>query len=459
MQQELYGADLRCDSEDYGAVNPLFSSPALVRPALLQPEPVCEGTEDASLDLHEVLTRQGFSLHSSHSSSEGSGIAAGQHRHQVGRGAWGRLNQLWSNSTGWLKKRKRPSEEAGPEQEAEGRLRTDMITIEVPSSSCSSVSRAQQHLVGEDDCSTPLPPLLTSNSPPESPTRRLTKQASNAASAVLVAISDASPIPRSPKPGPVANRSWFVDVSPRRGARNSLRNAPHLWHQLQPVSTALKQCFAHQLLQQHSFDAVAAASLALLLGMLHGPGWQLMQLPAAALEAVLGLGLLTALIALPALDFSPTGSIAAFHSPAVHLSCSALLQALLAIVRTALFGGIYASLVRLSIPFGSLFLILMLISCWCIGLTAFLAQVLPSRQTAAGSLAVLIALGGSLSGAFPTLRQMHPSPWFLLSGRLASVLLCLQHSCLPTLALPGMGEPFCIRHKHALKLRIHEQCT
>lgn len=424
LNVDFVGADLRCDSEDYGAVNPLFSSPALVRPAMLQPGPgpVCEGTEDDTLDLHEALARQGYSLHSSHSSSQGSGIAAGrQQGAHRSRGVWGRLHQLWSSPNSWLKKRKR-ADETGmrSELETEGRLRTDMITIDVPSSRCSSVSQQQQqqHLSDQDDYSTPLPPLQASSSPPESPTRRLTKQASNAASAVLVAISDASPIPRSPKPGPVPNRSWFVDVSPRRGAGNSLRHAPSIWHQLQPVSTALKQAFLHQLLQHHCLDAIAAASLALMLGMLHGPGWQLQQLPAAALAAVLGLGMATALAALPAFDSSPAASIAATHSPAVHLSSSALLQILFAIVRAALFGGIYSSLVLPSIPFGSLYLILFLVCCWCVGLAAFLAQVLQSRQMAACSLAVLIALGGSLSGAFPTLRQMHATPWFLISGKL-----------------------------------------
>lgn len=420
-------ADLRCDSEDYGAVNPLFSSPALVRPALLQPGPVCEGTEDDNIDLHEALTRQGYSMQSSHSSSQGSGVAATQP--EARHGAWPKLNQLWSTSTSWLKKRKHSSvEETSPmtrsEQTAEGRLRTDMITIDVPSSRCSSVSQAQQHLVDRDDCSTPLPPLQTSNSPPESPTRRLTKQASNAASAVLVAISDASPIPRSPKPGPVANRSWFVDVSPRRGGRSSVRKAPRLPHQLQPVSNALKQCFLHQLLQQHLLNALGVAFLALLLGMLHGTGWQLMQLPAAGLGAILGLGLMTALASLPAFDFSPAASIAAVYSPAVFFSCSALLQALLAVVWVALFGSIYSSLVLPSIPFSSLYSVFLLVCCWCIGLAAFLAQVLRSGQMAAGVLAVLIALGGSLSGAFPSLRQMHPSPWFLLSGGLHTACAC-----------------------------------
>ena len=419
----LLDADLRCDSEDYGAVNPLFSSPALVRPALLQPRPgpVCEGTEDDTLDLHEALARQGYSLHSSRSSSQGSGLAAGQQQgaHRS-RGVWGRLNQLWSSPNSWLKKRKR-ADETGlrSELENEGRLRTDMITIDVPSSRCSSVSQQQQqHLSDHDECSMPLPPLQASSSPPESPTRRLTKQASNAASAVLVAISDASPIPRSPKPGPVPNRSWFVDVSPRRGAGSSLRHAPSTWHQLQPVSTALKQASLHQLLQHHCLDAIAAASLALLLGMLHGPGWQLQHLPAAALAATLGLGMATALAALPAFDPSPAVSIAALHSPAVHLTSTALLQLLFAVVRAALFGGIYSSLVLPSIPFGSLYLVLLLVCCWCVGLAAFLAQVLQSRQRAACSLAVLIALGGSLSGAFPTLRQVHSTPWFLISGEL-----------------------------------------
>ena len=419
------GADLRCDSEDYGRVNPLYSNPALVRPALLPPRPVCEGTEDETLGLHEALARQGFSLHSSHSSSRGSGTAADlQEGTQKRPGAWGVLNQLWSNPKHWLKKRKHAAadddELRSDEHGLEGRLRTDMITIDVPSSRCSSVSQQHQLIGHDEDCSTPLPPLQASNSPsnspPESPTRRLTKQASNAASAVMVAISDASPIPRSPKPGPVPNRSWFVDVSPRRGTKHSLRKAPAFWQQMQPVSTALKQRCGHQLLQHHCLDAVAAASLALLLGMLHGPTWQLQQLPAAALGAILGLGMATALAALPAFAFSPAASIAAFHSPAAHLGFTALLQTLLALVRAALFGGIYSSLVLPSIPFGSLYLILLLVCCWCIGLAAFLAQVMPSRQLAAGCLAVLIALGGGLSGASPTLRQMHPSPWFLISG-------------------------------------------
>lgn len=420
---------VRCDSEDYGAVNPLYSNPALVRPALLKPGPVCEGIEDDTDDLHQALARQGFSLHSSRGSD-----VSDQQMHEDGkpasRGAWSKLTSLWSGPEGWLRKRKRPEEEEEEPQQADhGSLQTDQITIDVPSFRCSPVSQRQQ-MADEGDCTLPLPPLQTSSSPPESPTRRLTKQASNAASAVLVAISDASPIPRSPKPGPVPHRSWFVDASPRRSSSDSLRQSPPAWHHLLPVSTALKQRLAHQLLHLHCLDAIIAAAVALLLGMLHGPGWQLQQLPVASLPIILGLGITTALAALPAFRVRPAVSIAAVHSPALHLCATALIQAIIAVLRSALFGGIYSSLVLPSLPFGSLYLVLLLVCCWCAALAALLAHILPSRQAAAGALAVLIALGGNLSGVFPTLRQLHPTPWFLVSGKLArklQILCCIWH--------------------------------
>ncbi|KAA6423070.1 MAG: hypothetical protein FRX49_07058 [Trebouxia sp. A1-2] len=314
---------VRCDSDDYGAVNPLFSSPALVRPSPLRAGPVAEGTEEGQ-DLHEALTRQGFSLQESSSSSHHSGLHWGQQEQSAGPSS----SRLWSGLTHWLQKPKlwvatgkhgrQDAYEDAADHEAEpgaGRLRTDMIAIDVPSSRCSSVSHQSDSRGQHDDLESeageggvPLPPLSTSSSP----TRRLTKQASDAAAAVLLAISDANPIPRSPKPGPAPNRSWFVDVSPRRSFA-SLRTSTHSVHQLQPVSVAASRSFKQQLWRRHCLDLVVTVVLALLLGLLHGPAWQLQEVPAAALGATLSFGLLSLLAALPVFASSSAGSIAALQ--------------------------------------------------------------------------------------------------------------------------------------------------
>ena len=418
---------VRCDSDDYGAVNPLFSSPALVRPSPIRAGPVAEGTEEGQ-DLHEALTRQDFSPQGSSTSSHRSEQHWSQHDRFAGPASnriWSSLSHWWHKPKDWLAMKKAGGRaESGlaaedqadhPADFAEGRLRTDMITIDVPSSRCSSVSRGHQDdlesELGENGL--PLPPLSASSSP----TRRLTKQASDAAAAVLLAISDASPIPRSPKPGPAPNRSWFVDQSPRRSAA-SLRVSPNAVHQLKPVSAAATRGFLQQLCQRHCLDLVVTVVLALLLGMLHGPAWQLQQIPAAALGATLSFGLLSLLAALPVFASNPAGSIAALQCPWLHFLLAVVLHFVMAVVRSAIFAAIYFSLALPLLHFGSFFLVLLLVSCWCSGMGYLLARLLPVSQLAASSLAVLVALGGSLNGVFPTLRELHSTPWFLISGKI-----------------------------------------
>ena len=432
---------VRCDSDDYGAVNPLFSSPALVRPSPLRAGPVAEGTEEGQ-DLHEALTRQGFSLQESSSSSHHSGLHWGQQEQSAGPSS----SRLWSGLTHWLQKPKswlatgkhggQGTYEDAADHEAEpdaGRLRTDMIAIDVPSSRCSSVSHQSESRGQHDDLESeagegglPLPPLSTSSSP----TRRLTKQASDAAAAVLLAISDANPIPRSPKPGPAPNRSWFVDVSPRRSLA-SLRTSPHMVHQLQPVSVAASRSFTKQLWRRHCLDLVVTVVLALLLGLLHGPAWQLQEVPAAALGATLSFGLLSLLAALPVFASSLAGSIAALYCPALHFLLNLLLHLVIATLRSAIFAAIYVSLAQPLLRFSSFFTVILLVACWCSGMGFLLARLLPSTQLAGSSLAILVALGACLNGVFPTLRELHSTPWFLISGKAfclvrASQLIALQ---------------------------------
>ena len=415
---------VRCDSDDYGEVNPLFSSPALVRPSPLRAGPVAEGTEEGQ-DLHEALTRQDFSLReSSSSSSHHSGLHWGQQEQSAGPSSrlWSGLNHWLQKPKSWLatgKHGRQGAHEDAADHEAEpgaGRLRTDMIVIDVPSSRCSSVSHQSEGL--HDDLESeagegglPLPPLSTSSSP----TRRLTKQASDAAAAVLLAISDANPIPRSPKPGPAPNRSWFVDVSPRRSFA-SLRTSPHTVHQLQPVSVAASRSFTQQLWPRHCLDLVVTVVLALLLGLLHGPAWQLQEVPAAALGATLSFGLLSLLAALPVFASSSAGSIAALQCPGLHFLLKLLLHLVLATVRSAVFAAIYVSLALPLLQFNYFFTVILLVACWCSGMGFLLARLLPNTQLAGSSLAILVALGACLNGVFPTLRELHSTPWFLISG-------------------------------------------
>ena len=421
----------RCDSDDYGAVNPLYSSPALVRPSPLRGGPVAEGVED-SQDLREALTRQGVSERGSSTSSRQSDSELSGRKHQensevlTSSRVWSALSRLWPKPRAWLTASKPEDVTDGKVGQAlqteaasaEGRLRTDMISIVVPSSRCSSVShqspsQAQNEADSDtDEAGLPVPPLSTSSSP----TRRLTKQASDAAAAMLLAISDVSPIPRSPKPGPVPHRSWFVDHSSRRSLP-SLRASPNALHQLPPLSKAAAQIFAHQLVQNHCLDLLVAAVLAILLGLLHGPSWQLQDVPAAALGASLALGLLSLLAALPVLAGGPGRCIAALQTPWLHLVLTALLHIVMIVLRAAIFAAIYFSLVQPVLRFGSFFLVMLLVSCWCTGLGYFLACVLPVSQLAASSMTVLFALGATLNGVFPSLRQLHPSPWFLVSGQ------------------------------------------
>ena len=438
----LWHADLvRCDSDDYGAVNPLFSSPALVRPSPLRAGPVAEGTEEGQ-DLHEALTGHNFLSHGSASSRQSRSTEQQweQPRHVPDRAN----KRLWSSLAGWWHKPKswlamnsaadsswqqnRGTAEIDAEP-AEGRLGTDMITIDVPSSRCSSISHQSASLRQDDsevdEAGLPLPPLSGSSSP----TRRLTKQASDVAAAMILAISDASPIPRSPKPGPAPNRSWFVDVSPRRSMAQSLRVSPNAVHQLQPVSTAALRSCLQQLWQRHCLDLIVTVTLALLLGLLHGPAWQLQEIPAAALGATLGLGLLSLLAAIPVFAGVPAGGIVAPQCPWLHFLWTASLHAVMAMLRSAVFAAIYFSIVLPALPFGSLFLVLFLVSCWCTGLALLLARVLPVNQMAASSMAVVIALGASLNGVFPTLRGLHSTPWFLISGNHASALCSPQCAC------------------------------
>lgn len=409
----------RCDSDDYGAVNPLYSSPALVRPSPLRGGPVAEGTEERQ-GLREVLTRQGLSQHNSSSSSLESEDAKGWKQH--GPSGTAATRTPWAALTHWWQKRgtKRPAtgdEEVQEAPQAEGRLRTDMITIDVPSSRCSSTSHRSQADADTDldEAGMPLPPLSTSSSP----TRRLTKQASDAAAAVLLAISDASPIPRSPKPGPAPHRSWFVDHSSRRSLPR-LRGSPTALHQLQPVSKAVMLSFKHQLMQSHCLDLLVAALVAILLGLLHGTAWQMQDVPAAALGATLALGLLSLLAALPVFAGAPARRIAALHTSWLHFVLTALLHLLMVVVRAAIFAAIYFSFVLPALPLNSLFLVMFLVSCWCTGLGYLLVLVLPANQLAASSMTVLFALGASLNGVLPSLRQLHSSPWFLVSGQCTS---------------------------------------
>lgn len=424
----------RCDSDDYGAVNPLYSSPALVRPSPLGAGPVAEGTED-NQDLHKGLTRQ---RHNSSSSSLGSDSASGGWR-QRGHSEkpaistpWSALSRLWQKRHPW-QRASRPSaarDAEVPEEHQsaagaprEGRLRTDMISIDVPSPRCSSGShRSRTRTDTElDEAEVALPPLSTSSSP----TRRLTKQASDAAAAMLLAISDASPIPRSPKPGPVPHRSWFVDHSSRRSLP-SLRSSPSTVHQLQPVSRAVLFSFMHQLMQRHCLDLLLAALLGLLLGLLHGPAWQLHNVPAAALGATFALGLLSLLAALPVFPDASATCIAALQTSWLYFLLTALLHVLTVLLRAVIFAAVYVSFVLPALPFNSLLVVLLLVSSWCTGLGYLLALVLPASQLAASSMAVVFAVGASLNGVFPSLRQLHPSPWFLVSGDGMSTFI---HSC------------------------------
>ncbi len=433
----------RCDSDDYGAVNPLFSSPALVRPSPLRAGPVAEGTEEGQ-DLHEALTRQGFSLQES-SSSHHSGLHWGLQEQSTGPSS--SSSRLWSGLNHWLQKPKswlatgkhgrQGAYEDAADHEAEpgaGRLRTDMIAIDVPSSRCSSVSHqseGQPDDLGSEagEGGLPLPPLSTSSSP----TRRLTKQASDAAAAVLLAISDANPIPRSPKPGPAPNRSWFVDVSPRRSFA-SLRTSPHMLHQLQPVSVAASRSFTQQLWRRHCLDLVVTVVLALLLGLLHGPAWQLQEVPAAALGATYSFGLLSLLAALPVFASSSAGSVAALQCPGLHFLLKLLLHLVIATVRSAVFAAVYVSLALPLLRFSNFFTVMLLVACWCSGMGFLLARLLPNTQIAGSSLAIWVALGACLNGVFPTLRELHSTPWFLISGKAfcpvwAYQLLTVQKNC------------------------------
>lgn len=421
---------VRCDSDDYGQVNPLYSSPALVRPSPLKMAgPVAEGTEEGQ-DLHEGLTRQDSSLHGS-SSSVQSGLHWGQQEQAAPSSRlWSSLSQWWRKPRSWLAAGQDGGQDAyqdAAEGEARpaGRLRTDMITVHVPSSRCSSVSHRSefrsQHddLVSEvDESGLPLPPLSTSSSP----TRRLTKQASDAAAAMLLAISDANPIPRSPKPGPAPNRSWFVDVSPRRSVA-ALRACPKAVHQLQPVSVAATQNFIQGLWRRHGLDLIVTVVLALLLGLLHGPAWHLQEVPAAALGATLSFGLLTLLAALPVFASNPAGSVSALHCPWLYFLLTSVLYLVMAVLRAAIFAAIYFSLALPLVNFGNLFLVLLLVGCWCSGMGYLLVRLLPISQLAGSSLAVVVALGTCLNGVFPTLRELHSTPWFLISGQLI-LLLC-----------------------------------
>lgn len=414
----------RCDSDDYGAVNPLYSSPALVRPSPLGAGPVAEGTED-NQDLREGLARQQLSQHNSSNSSLGSDSASGGWRQHGNSGTpaistpWAALSRLWQT--------RRPRQTASAARDAEmpeahqsaaaaqneGRLRTDMISIEVPSPRCSSASHRSRTRTDTElhEAGMVLPPLSTSSSP----TRRLTKQASDAAAAMLLAISDASPIPRSPKPGPVPHRSWFVDHSSRRSLP-SLRSSPSTVHQLQPVSRTVLLNFMHQLMQRHCSDLLLAALLGLLLGLLHGPAWQLQDVPAAALGATLALGLLSLLAALPVFPDARARYIAALQTSWLYFLLTALVHFLMVVLRAVIFAAVYFSFVLPALPFNSLLLVLLLVSSWCTGLGYLLALVLPASQLAASIMAVLFAVGASLNGVFPSLRQLHPSPWFLVSG-------------------------------------------
>lgn len=415
----------RCDSDDYGAVNPLYSSPALVRPSPLRGGPVAEGTEERQ-GLREALTRQGLSQHNSSSSSLESADAMARHIvKQHGQSGAAAISTPWAALTHWWQKRgaKRPAATGDEEVQevheaaAEGRLRTDMITIDVPSSRCSSTSHRSQADADTDldEAGMPLPPLSTSSSP----TRRLTKQASDAAAAMLLAISDASPIPRSPKPGPAPHRSWFVDHSSRRSLPR-LRGSPNALHQLQPVSKAVMLSFKHQLVQSHFLDLLVAVLAAILLGLLHGTAWQVQEVPAAALGATLALGLLSLLAALPVFAGAPARRIAALHTSWLHFLLTALLHLLMVVVRAAIFAAIYFSFVLPALPLHSLFLVMFLVSCWCTGLGYLLVLVLPANQLAASSMTVMFAVGASLNGVFPSLRQLHSSPWFLVTGQCTS---------------------------------------
>ena len=430
----------RCDSEDYGAVNPLYSNPALVRPSPLRGGPVAEGTEE-SQGLREVLTRQELSQHSSSSLGSEDATREWKHPGRSGEAAistatpWAALSRLWQKHGPWrMGSKPAPTGDEAPEAQTaashtEGRLRTDMITIDVPSSRCSSESH-RSHAdadTGLDEAGMPLPPLSNSSSP----TRRLTKQASDAAAAMLLAISDASPIPRSPKPGPVPHRSWFVDHSSRRNLP-SLRASPNTLHQLQPVSKGVMLSFKHQLMQSHCLDLLVAAQTAVLVGLLHGTAWQVQEVPAAALGATLALGLLSLLAALPVYAGAPTRRVAALQTSLLHFLLAALLHLLIVAMRAVIFAAIYFSFVLPTLPFNSLFLVMFLVSCWCTGLGYLLALVLPASQLAASSMTILFAFGASLNGVFPSLRQLHSSPWFLVSGQnmpaRTEIKVCIQLS-------------------------------
>jgi len=60
--------------------------------------------------------------------------------------------------------------------------------------------------------------------------------------------------------------------------------------------------------------------------------------------------------------------------------------------------------------------VILLVACWCSGMGFLLARLLPNTQLAGSSLAILVALGACLNGVFPTLRELHSTPWFLISG-------------------------------------------
>ena len=249
---------------------------------------------------------------------------------------------------------------------------------------------------------------------------------------------------------PVQGRSWFV--VPDRAAR--IRRQPHVAEQLSVVlASTLHTWRQPQALCLLLRDVLRTAASALLLGLLHGPqawspqGWQPgWGVPAAALVAVLALGLLSAAAAAPVLG---EDRAAAAHDAAAGLSTAAhclgrgLVHLPQLVLRPALFLGLYCSLTLPAVDFGKLYAVGLLVCWWCAGLAHLAAAVLPLPRLQESLVAAPLLIGGALNGVFPTLTSLQSSPWFLVAGgppsRCSALSAALKVQCKPWPAPRSVG--------------------
>ena len=224
---------------------------------------------------------------------------------------------------------------------------------------------------------------------------------------------------------------------PDRAAR--IRRQPHVAEQLGVVlASTLHTWRQPQALCLLLRDLLCTAASALLLGLLQGPqawspqGWQPgWGVPAAALVAVLALGLLSAAAAAPVLGGDRA---AAAHDAVAGLSTAAhclgrgLVHLPQLVLRPALFLGLYCSLTLPAVDFGKLYGVGLLVCWWCAGLAHLAAAILPLHRLQESLVAAPLLIGGVLNGVFPTLTSLQSSPWFLVAGGLPSrcTALCLQ---------------------------------